>query len=63
MSWRGASEFVAMGGYGIYVWGSLGMVVVGLVGEWVVLTWRLRAALRRVKSFHAGDESSLGEVE
>jgi heme exporter protein D len=63
MNWRGAGQLVAMGGYGLYVWGSVGMVLVGLVSEWVVLTWRLRSAQRQVRSFHAGDESSLGAVE
>ena len=27
MNWGSLNEFLAMGGYGLYVWGSYGMVV------------------------------------
>ena len=28
MNWGGLNEFLAMGGYGLYVWGSYGMTVI-----------------------------------
>ena len=40
MNW---SEFFAMGGYGLYVWGSYGMAA-------LVLAFNVLAACRRVKS-------------
>ncbi len=33
MIWSNASEFWAMGGYGVYVWGSVGMSVALLALE------------------------------
>ena len=63
MIWRGTGELVSMGGYGLYVWGSVGMVLIGLVCEWFALALRRRAALRQVSSFHAGDEPDMGTVE
>ena len=37
MIWNSASEFLAMGGYGLYVWGSFGVTALAIVGEiWLV---------------------------
>ena len=37
MNWASASEFWAMGGYGLYVWGSYGLAAVVMVAEpWLV---------------------------
>jgi len=33
MNWGSASEFFAMGGYGLYVWGSYGVALLALVLE------------------------------
>jgi heme exporter protein D len=33
MNWTSWSDFVAMGGYGLYVWGSFGMVALVMAGE------------------------------
>ena len=33
MQWNSASEFFAMGGYGLYVWGSFGVTALVLAGE------------------------------
>lgn len=33
MNWGSVSEFLAMGGYGLYVWGSYGVTVVVLALE------------------------------
>jgi len=45
-----------MGGYGLYVWGSLGMCAAVVVAELVVI--RLR---RRLLVQEAGDERATGE--
>ncbi|HWF60929.1 MAG TPA: heme exporter protein CcmD [Nitrospira sp.] len=45
MQWSSASEFFAMGGYGLYVWTSF--VATALCMGWEVLAlWRRRAATR-----------------
>ena len=33
MQWNSASEFFAMGGYGLYVWGSYGVALLLMVLE------------------------------
>jgi heme exporter protein D len=49
MNWNSASEFFAMGGYGLYVWGSFGVCAVALAAEWVLVRQRSRAILASVK--------------
>jgi len=39
------SEFLAMGGYGFYVWGAYGVTALAIVVEIVALRARRRAAL------------------
>jgi heme exporter protein D len=48
MNWNSAGEFFAMGGYGLFVWGSYAMVAVCMLVEpW--LAWRRhRQALRAI---------------
>ncbi len=41
MFWNSVSEFVAMGGYGDYVWGAYGVTLMAIVIE--VLALRLRS--------------------
>ena len=44
MSWSSASEFFAMGGYGLYVWGSYGVaLVVMLIEPWLAAQRQRRA--------------------
>lgn len=48
MIWNSFEQFLQMGGYGVYVWGSLA-VTVGLLGaEVIALKTRRVQALRRV---------------
>lgn len=42
MNW---GEFLAMGGYAIYVWPSYGLALVVLVVTWLVPHWRERHLL------------------
>ena len=43
MNWASVSEFLAMGGYGLYVWGSFGVTAIVMLGEMVSLRVRRRA--------------------
>ena len=46
MTWASAADFFAMGGYGLYVWGSFGVTAACIALEIVLLRARRRAALR-----------------
>ena len=43
MNWSSWSDFFAMGGYGVYVWGSFGMCAAVLALEVALLVLRRRA--------------------
>ena len=48
MIWNSWSDFFAMGGYGLYVWGSV-VVTVGLMfGEMIILAMRWNAGLKQL---------------
>ena len=42
MNWGSVSEFFAMGGYGLYVWGSYGVTVLALAIEVFLVVRRAR---------------------
>jgi heme exporter protein D len=42
MQWSSLSEFISMGGYGVYVWGSYGVTLVLLAAEVLMLRARKR---------------------
>jgi heme exporter protein D len=48
MKWGSLAEFVAMGGYGLYVWGSYGVTAILIGLEIVMLIKRHRAARERL---------------
>jgi len=47
MNWNSLGDFLAMGGYGLYVWGSFGMTALVLLVECGSLAMR-RKALREM---------------
>lgn len=49
MIWATWNEFIAMGGYGLYVWGSYGAVLVAVILEVALLRRSLSATLKRLK--------------
>ena len=49
MIWSSWTEFIAMGGYGLYVWGSFGVTALLMVVEVVSLRAR-RKSLRRAEA-------------
>jgi heme exporter protein D len=46
MVWNSASDFFAMGGYGLYVWGSYGVTAAWMLLEPLLAAGRHRAAQR-----------------
>ena len=47
------SEFLAMGGYGFYVWSSYGMLAIALIVELVLLRRQRRESWRRAADMRA----------
>ena len=50
MTWNTWSEFFAMGGYGLYVWGSYAVTFALIAAEVASLRRRHRVALRDARS-------------
>lgn len=51
MNWHSLADFLDMGGYALYVWGSFGMTAVVLGWEAVMLVQRRRRAADEVRSW------------
>ena len=49
MIWNSANEFFAMGGYGLYVWGSFGVCAAALALEPFLLSRRRQAILQSLR--------------
>ena len=47
--WNSLADFVHMGGYALYVWGSVGLCVFALVAEQALLQRRTRSAVRGLR--------------
>ncbi len=61
MIWNNWSDFFAMGGYGLYVWGSVILVFAVILGEVIELAWRgkaIRAELRLARAVRDQRERS-----
>jgi len=51
MNWHSASEFFAMGGYGMYVWGAYAVTAILMAAEpWLVARRRQRAVALAIES-------------
>jgi len=50
MHWNSVSEFFAMGGYALYVWGSFGVSAAVVVGEIWLLRSQRKAILRNLRN-------------
>jgi heme exporter protein D len=57
MSWGSPQDFFAMGGYGVYVWGSYAVATVCIAAELWFLRLR-RRTLKRAVSRKSGDRRS-----
>ena len=49
MSWGGLDNFLAMGGYALYVWSSYAVTLALMVAELVALARRRRNAVGRIR--------------
>lgn len=58
MSWASFEDFVEMGGFALYVWGSYAMVLVAALWEWALLAHRRRRALDDAREQLAMSEST-----
>jgi heme exporter protein D len=47
MNWNSVNDFLAMGGYALYVWGSVSMTAALLIGELTVLNQRKKSLVSR----------------
>lgn len=60
MKWASVSDFLAMGGYGLYVWGSYLVAMLCIIGEVVAIRIRRRTLYRhfglRRKSILRGEK-------
>ena len=53
--WHSFGDFLAMGGYGFYVWGSLGACALACVFEPISLNLKRRALLAEVRQQGSAD--------
>lgn len=51
MHWSSLAEFLAMGGYGLYVWGSFAVTAAVMAGELLTLRQRRRRAIAEVRNW------------
>ena len=54
LNWSSASEFLSMGGYGLYVWGSFGVTALVMLLE----VWSLSARRRALRDQTDDNEST-----
>ena len=57
--WNSLSEFLAMGGYGLYVWGSMGVCALVCIFEPISLNLKRRALLAEVREQAQADTGQL----
>ena len=62
MRWESWAQFWAMGGYGVYVWGSMGMTAVLLALEVLQARWAHRQTLAQLKAEQAVAQSSAEDL-
>jgi heme exporter protein D len=58
MNWGSVGEFLAMGGYGLYVWGSFGMCALVFAAE----CWGIGSRHRALRELPFDDEGSVHEA-
>jgi heme exporter protein D len=55
MNWGSLDNFLAMGGFGLYVWGSYAVTLALMIAELVLLARRRRALLARTRRAGAAE--------
>lgn len=56
MNWGSTAEFFAMGGYGLYVWGSFGVCALIMVAEPILARKRQKDILRTLRRERLAEE-------
>jgi heme exporter protein D len=56
MNWGSPTEFFAMGGYGLYVWGSFGVCAVLMIVEPILASRRRSDILRSLRRESLADK-------
>ena len=59
MTWGSLNDFLAMGGYALYVWGSYGMTALLVVAEIMVLRARRRRAMDELRRARGASNGSM----
>lgn len=55
MQWNSLSEFLNMGGYALYVWGSFGVTMLAMLIEPIVIRNRRSTILRMLRRTRAAE--------
>ena len=55
MNWSSWAEFFAMGGYGVYVWGSYVVTFACVLGEIILISERRRTLVKSYGLIHDSD--------
>ena len=59
MTWGSLNDFLAMGGYALYVWGSYGMTALLVVIELMALRARRRRAMDELRRARGAPDGSM----
>ena len=59
MTWGSLNDFLAMGGYALYVWGSYGMTALLVVAEIMTLRSRRRRAMDELLRARGAPDGSM----
>lgn len=62
MNWKSLDDFIAMGGYGFYVWGSYLVTTVLIVAEILLLRAR-RRTVEKNRLIQTNSQTALSESE
>jgi heme exporter protein D len=57
------SEFFAMNGYALYVWGSYGVTVLVFLAEIVLIRHKRKITLQQVRLLNESNRTSIGETQ
>lgn len=59
--WNSFSDFLAMGGYGLYVWGSFGVTAIALAVEPLIVARNRKATIARLKRQQRAESRNTAE--
>jgi heme exporter protein D len=59
--WNSFSDFLAMGGYGLYVWGSFGVTALALLVEPLIVSRNGKATIARLKRQQRAESRNTAE--